>query len=208
MRVVVTAIALCLWLVVLPPAQPQDAPNELRDDWLSRQVTVEHAIIPLVDDYATLAAQLTPLQQERVQSGNARRFVVNSDTQPLVGNILALRFWNSLTVPQRERARRGERLPSGSLSARQQALFQQAFQYRLLRVAEPPVALEEQPTAYLAWQEEEREEFRAYGKYRYYASHTLETLMETVQRNQREGEAPPRYVRALLRNVAFRFATE
>lgn len=161
-----------------------------------------------VDDYATLAAQLTPLQEERVQIGSARRFVVNFDTQPLKGNIPALRFWNSLTVPQRERARRGERLTFASLSARQQALFQQAFQYRLLRMAEPPAAPEEQPAAYFAWQEEEREEFRAYGNYRYYSSHTLETLMEIVQLNQREGEAPPRYVRALLRDVAFRFATE
>lgn len=209
MRVVVTAITLCFWLGVPLLAQPHHIPNEWRDDdRLRRLVTVEHALIPLVDDYATPAAQLTPLQQERVQTGNARRIVASFDTQPLVGNIPALRFWNSLTVPQRERARRGERLTFASLSAGQQAIFQQAFQYRLLRMAEPPFAPEEQPTAYFVWQEEEREEFRAYGKYRYYSSHTLETLMETVQLNQREGEAPLRYVRALLRNVAFRFAAE
>lgn len=160
-----------------------------------------------VDDYAELAAQLTSPQEERVQVATSRRFVVNFDTEPLVGNIPALRFWASLSAPQRERARRGERLPFENLSARQKSLFRQAYRYRLLRMSEQPSAQEEEPSVHFSWQLEEREEFRAYGKYGYYSSKTLETLMETVHLNQQEAEYN-RYARLLFRDITLRFAAE
>lgn len=141
-----------------------------------------------LDDYAHLAAQLTPLQAERIGISSMHRFVVGFDPLPLRGTIPALRFWNSLTAPQRERARRGERLLLHTLSPAQQSLFRHAYEYQRVRSHHFTETASHAPASF-GWQVASREEYQAYdASHGFYSAKTYETLLKVLQSNQQSQE--------------------
>lgn len=158
-----------------------------------------------LEDYAGLAAQLTPAQEERINTTRQHRFVVHFDEAPLRGNVPALRFWAVLTTPQRERARRGELLPFETLSTRQQNIFAQAYQFKRMRSGEQSDTDSDVPP-HFRWQVEEREEYQAYseGDSGWYSAKTLETLMETLELNQ-QTQQYTLYTRTLFRDIVLTF---
>lgn len=82
-----------------------------------------------LDDYAELANQLTPPQQERLEQGGlmALRF----DPTPLQQGIPVLRFWANLTPAQRQAARERQPLAYDQLTTTQQRLFWDALEWGL-----------------------------------------------------------------------------
>ncbi|GIV07390.1 MAG: hypothetical protein KatS3mg017_0592 [Fimbriimonadales bacterium] len=117
------------WLIARHREQAELIPSEIDEPTLERFEKRASNGLSL-DDYAELAALLTPAQQRRLEipTGYALRF----DTAPLQNSIPALRFWASLTPTQRQAA--NERLPLAypQLSAIQQRLFWDAIEYALL----------------------------------------------------------------------------
>lgn len=79
-----------------------------------------------LEDYASLALQLQPHQQIRLQQ--ARGYAVGFDVSPLSSALPALRFWASLSANQKEIALQRQPLYYLQLSPLQQSLFWQALQ--------------------------------------------------------------------------------
>lgn len=81
-----------------------------------------------IEDYATLAAFLTPDGMVRLQG---RDYAVAFDLSPLQSAAPALRFWASLTEAQKQLALQRQPLPYVSLTPAQQQLFREAMMAKL-----------------------------------------------------------------------------
>lgn len=159
-----------------------------------------------LEDYSSLAIQLTQLQARRITSRTGDMFVVNFDDTPLRNSIPALRFWATLTPPQRDRARRGEPLLLPTLSRQQQEAFARAFLYNQPQPTPEPNEPWEDDPPHFRYSYSEREEYVAQraDSLGMFSASSLEGLIDILDRNQQRHEHP-RFSRVFYREPIFTF---
>jgi hypothetical protein len=100
---------------------PEKLVRQMEQKWATEGLSL--------DDYAALAAQLTPEGIVRVRESNGYSF--RFDSAPLRDAALALRFWASLSAEQKKVALQLQPLAYLSLTPVQQRLFQEAMLAKL-----------------------------------------------------------------------------
>jgi len=106
---------------------PEKLVRQMEQKWATEGLSL--------DDYAALAAQLTPEGIVRVRESNGYSF--RFDSAPLRDAALALRFWASLSAEQKKVALQRQPLAYLSLTPVQQRLFQEAMLAKLHEKSDP-----------------------------------------------------------------------
>ncbi len=160
-----------------------------------------------LDDYAALAAQLTPEGVLRLKESDGYSF--RFDAAPLQDAALALRFWASLSAGQKESALQRQPLAYRSLTPVQQRLFQEAMLAKLHE--KKPLLLAfltmPDPTAELAFVVDRWRE-AVYTLEGERMSITVESAEELEQQRHLVPDAPTAYGQSLRGQFVFYFGID
>jgi len=124
-----------------PLLRPSEIPESLLEP-LEQKLRAKQEIT--LDEWATFATQLTPMQIARAEgwirlAGQPASHETLAPLENLMVALPALRFWASLSPQQRQAALNGERLPPERMTPKQRELFLQAFSSPMPDWADAPL---------------------------------------------------------------------